>query len=55
MEKLMEIYNRFPLSMLIIHPRTREEYYNGLPDYEVFKNAYEKTKNRIGILLFVFL
>ena len=47
MEKLMDIYNEFPLSMLIIHPRTREEYYNGMPDLDVFRKAYEKSKNRV--------
>jgi len=39
MDGLMEIYNRYPLSRLIIHPRTKKDFYNGLPDQEVFRRA----------------
>ena len=34
--RLIHIYNQYPLSELIIHPRTREEYYRGQPHREVF-------------------
>ena len=47
MEKLMEIYNKYPISLLIIHPRAREDYYNGEPDMEVFKAAYESSENPV--------
>lgn len=43
-DRLLEIYNTYPLSELIIHPRTREDYYKGLPDDEVFKKAYNNTE-----------
>lgn len=44
MERLMEVYNKYPISLLIIHPRTRENYYNGVPDMEAFKKAYDASK-----------
>ncbi len=42
---LMQIYNKYPLSLLIIHPRAREDYYRGEPDYDAFFKAYEVSKN----------
>ncbi len=44
MERLMEVYNKYPISLLIIHPRTRENYYNGVPDMEAFKKAYDSSE-----------
>ncbi len=45
--KLLEIYNKYPMESLIIHPRTRAEFYNGAPDMAVFGDAYEKSVNRL--------
>ena len=45
LERLMEIYNKYPMKELIIHPRTREEYYKGEPDMEVFDMAFKASKN----------
>jgi len=39
MERLTEIYNKFPFKELIIHPRVREEYYNGSPHLDTFEKA----------------
>ena len=47
MEKLMKVYNKYPLSLLIIHPRARKDFYNGEPDMEVFKRAYESSTNPV--------
>lgn len=33
---LMKIYNQYPISEVIIHPRTRKEYYKGEPHLDVF-------------------
>ncbi len=33
---LLEIYNRYPLSELIVHPRTQKDLYGGKPDLETF-------------------
>lgn len=45
MDALTEIYNKYPISMLIIHPRTRSDFYGGKADLDVFERAYEKSKN----------
>lgn len=34
--ELMEIYGKYPLSELIIHPRTQKEFYRGEPHRELF-------------------
>ena len=47
MENLMDIYNKYPLEMLIIHPRTRSDFYNGMPDLEVFKKAFYTSENHV--------
>lgn len=41
---LLDIYNQYPLEELIIHPRTREDYYKGIPDYEMFRLGMEKSR-----------
>lgn len=33
--RLMEIYNQYPIHELTVHPRTRQEFYNGMPHLEV--------------------
>ncbi len=47
MDELIDIYNKYPLSLLIIHPRTREDLYKGMPNNEVFEKAYNVSKNRV--------
>lgn len=37
---ILDIYNRFPVSELIVHPRVREEYYKGTPNLDAFDLAY---------------
>ena len=29
-ERLLEIYNRYPLEELIVHPRTQQDFYQGV-------------------------
>lgn len=36
-EWLLEIYNRYPLCELIVHPRTQKDLYGGVPDLETFE------------------
>ncbi|MBN2685723.1 MAG: tRNA-dihydrouridine synthase family protein [Pontiellaceae bacterium] len=38
--KLVPVLNRFPLSEVIIHPRTAEQMYDGSVDLEAFAEAY---------------
>jgi tRNA-dihydrouridine synthase len=37
----MEIYQKYPLSELIIHPRTQKDFYRGEPDQELFGKLQE--------------
>ncbi|MBE5878511.1 MAG: tRNA-dihydrouridine synthase family protein [Lachnospiraceae bacterium] len=41
---ILEIYNSFPLQEVIIHPRVRSEFYNGIPHLDVFEEAMESCK-----------
>lgn len=46
-EHLLDIYNKFPVSELIIHPRVQTDYYKNTPRMESFLNALEKSKNPV--------
>ena len=46
-DKILEVYNRYPLSLLIIHPRVREEFYSGTPNMDTFDKAYQNSKARL--------
>lgn len=43
-DDILEIYNKYPISELIIHPRIQKEFYNGLPHLDKFDMAYERSK-----------
>ena len=45
--ELLKIYNKYPLEELIIHPRTREDFYGNKPNLEVFKDALTISKSPI--------
>lgn len=47
MDKLTEIYNKYNIKSLIIHPRVREAMYTGVPDMDAFKKAYDMSENKI--------
>ena len=44
-EDLLEIYNRFPLEELIVHPRVQKDFYKNVPNLEAFEYAVQKSKN----------
>lgn len=46
-KQLLPVFNRYPLSLLILHPRTRAQFYGGTPDIEAFSAAYIETKNSL--------
>ncbi len=46
-EEILSIYNRFPLEEVIIHPRVRAEFYNGVPNLEAFGKALEACKHPV--------
>ena len=44
-EEILEVYNRYPLSELIIHPRIRQDFYKNRPNMTVFKDACRNSRN----------
>lgn len=42
---LIEIFNKYPIKELIIHPRIQKDYYKNTPRWEVFKDAISLSKN----------
>lgn len=46
-EHLLEIYNKFPVTELIIHPRVQTDYYKNKPRMEYFLKALEISKNLV--------
>ena len=45
--ELIEIYNKYPLEELIIHPRTRQDFYGNTPNLEMFKEALSLSNHSI--------
>ena len=43
--KLLEIYNRYPIRELTVHPRVRKQFYDGNVDMEMFRYTYENSQN----------
>ena len=44
---LLPVFNRYPLSELIIHPRVQKDFYRGTPDLDVFGWALEESTNPV--------
>lgn len=42
---ILEIYNRYPIQELILHPRVQKQFYNGSVDKEIFAYAMQNSKN----------
>lgn len=42
-EDILRIYNRYPLSEIIIHPRLQKDYYGNQPYLEVFSDALNQS------------
>lgn len=45
--ELIEIFNKYPLEELIIHPRIQTDYYKNKPNMEVFKQGLALSKNPV--------
>ena len=43
--KILDIYNRYPIKELTIHPRVRKQFYNGTVDMEMFRYAAQNSRN----------
>lgn len=44
---VLELYNRYQFEEIIIHPRVREEFYDGMPHMEIYQYAAENSKNPV--------
>ena len=45
MYDLLEIYNKYPVQELIVHPRTQKDFYNNKPNLEIFSDVLSKCKS----------
>ena len=45
--RLLDIYNKYPLHELVIHPRVQADYYKNSPDWKVFRDALQISRNRV--------
>ena len=41
---LLEIFNRYPIKELILHPRVRKDFYNGKPDLNAFTYCIQNSR-----------
>ena len=44
---ILEIYNRYPIKELTVHPRVRTAFYKGTVDMEMFRLCMEESKNPV--------
>lgn len=44
---LMELYNKFGMEELIIHPRLQQDYYKNETNLEIFKDALASSRNQV--------
>lgn len=45
--RLLEIFNRYPIAELTVHPRVRSDFYKGSVDMESFTYCVENSKNPV--------
>lgn len=46
-DTILDIYKKYPISEVIVHPRVREELYRGEPNLDSFKKAYDIFGSRV--------
>lgn len=44
-ERLLKIYNKYPVKELIIHPRVQQDFYKNVPNLAVFAEAVKESRN----------
>ena len=44
---LLTVFSRYPLDELIVHPRLRKDFYQGVPDLDIFEMFYEDYRGRL--------
>ena len=42
---LLEVFNKYPLHELIVHPRLQKDYYRNVPNWNAFADAVRKSRN----------
>lgn len=45
--ELIEIFNKYPMEELIIHPRIQKDFYKNTPNLEIFRDALRLSKNPV--------
>ncbi len=45
--RLLEIFNKYPLKQLVIHPRLQTDFYENKPDLEAFAMAVSESRNPV--------
>ncbi|HJB95195.1 MAG TPA: tRNA-dihydrouridine synthase family protein [Candidatus Mediterraneibacter intestinigallinarum] len=45
--RLIEIYNKYPVCELIIHPRVQKDFYRNMPDREMFGEVLPKSRSSV--------
>lgn len=43
-QQLLEIFNQFPVSELMVHPRVQKDFYKNKPDWEAFSYACQESR-----------
>lgn len=46
-DRLLSIFNQYPIAMLILHPRVRADFYRGHADQEAFAAALARSRNPV--------
>ena len=44
---LLDIFNRYPIKELIVHPRVQKDFYKNSPDLECFRTAAENSRSPV--------
>ena len=44
---LLDIFNKFPIEELIVHPRIRTDFYKNKPNMEMFSMAADESRNKL--------
>lgn len=44
---MLEIYNKYQIEELTIHPRIQTDYYRNTPNLDVYEHAYKESKNNL--------
>lgn len=46
-DRLLKIYDRYPMEELIIHARVQKEFYKNTPDLDAFEKAFSVSRNKV--------